>query len=67
MRFWMVVRLRPADWCIPILLAVPAGVLGALATILFRELIDYFQSIVFGERGDLGKVCINRLRGSCRI
>jgi CIC family chloride channel protein len=28
-------------------------VLGALATILFRELIDYFQSIVFGERGDL--------------
>jgi len=53
MRFWVALRLRPADWCVPILLAVPAGLLGALATILFRELIEYFQSFVFGARGDL--------------
>jgi CIC family chloride channel protein len=46
-------RLHASDGQIALLWAVPAGIAGALATLGFRETMDWLERLIFGRDGDM--------------
>jgi len=53
---WLLDRLRPSDWQRMLMLAAVAGVLGALATIGFREAIFAIERALFGRDDGLVRI-----------
>ncbi|MFM0089294.1 ClcB-like voltage-gated chloride channel protein [Paraburkholderia sediminicola] len=52
LRLWFAERARPSDSHLYSLWAIPIGIVGAFATVAFRESIDGIQTVIFGQFGD---------------